>query len=58
MKFEFSLDEINVVMNALGRMPYEQVFQLVENIRQQAAPQLADAQAAAQAQTDSTQQQS
>jgi hypothetical protein len=40
MKFEFTLEELNVVMAALGRMPYEQVFQLVEKIREQAAPQL------------------
>ena len=40
MKFEFTLDEVNVIMAALGRAPYEQVFQLVENIRKQAAPQL------------------
>jgi len=46
MKFEFTLEQINTVMAALGRMPYEQVFQLVENIRQQAAPQLQEAQAA------------
>lgn len=45
MKFEFTLEQINVVMASLGRMPYEQVFQLVENIRQQAAPQLQEAQA-------------
>jgi hypothetical protein len=46
MKFEFTIEEINTVMAALGRMPYEQVFQLVEKIRQQAAPQLQEAQAA------------
>jgi len=40
MKFEFTLEELNVVMAALGRMPYESVFQLVEKIREQAAPQL------------------
>jgi hypothetical protein len=40
MKFEFNIDELNLIMNALGRMPYEAVFQLVESIRQQAAPQI------------------
>jgi hypothetical protein len=40
MNFEFNIDELNVIMAALGRMPYEQVFQLVENVRNQAAPQI------------------
>jgi hypothetical protein len=40
MKFEFTLEEVNIIMSALGRMPYESVFQLVESIRKQAAPQL------------------
>jgi hypothetical protein len=40
MKFEFTIDEINAIMAALGKAPYEQVFQLVEKIRAQAAPQL------------------
>ena len=46
MKFEFTIEQINTIMSALGRMPYEQVFQLVETIRQQAAPQFMAAQAA------------
>jgi hypothetical protein len=45
MNFEFTIEQINTIMAALGRMPYEQVFQLVETIRQQAAPQLMAAQA-------------
>jgi len=40
MKFEFTLEELNLIMAGLGRMPYESVFQLVENIRKQAGPQL------------------
>jgi hypothetical protein len=40
MKFEFTLDETNLIMASLARMPYESVFQIIENIRQQAAPQL------------------
>jgi hypothetical protein len=40
MKFEFTIEELNLVMAALGRMPYESVFQLVENIRKQAGPQI------------------
>jgi len=46
MKFEFTIEEINTILAALGRLPYEQVFQLVETIRQQAAPQVMAAQAA------------
>jgi hypothetical protein len=46
MKFEFTIEELNTIMTALGRMPYEAVFQLVENIRQQAGPQIQQAQAA------------
>ena len=40
MTFEFTIEELNLIMASLGRMPYESVFQLVEKIRQQAAPQL------------------
>jgi len=40
MKFEFTIEEINVIMSGIVRLPYEQVFQLIENIKAQAAPQL------------------
>ena len=40
MNFEFTIEEVNVIMAALGKAPYEQVFHIVEKIRQQAAPQL------------------
>jgi hypothetical protein len=40
MNFEFTIEEVNVIMAALGRAPYEAVFQLVEKIRTQAGPQL------------------
>jgi hypothetical protein len=40
MNFEFTIEETNVIMSALGRAPYEAVFQLVEKIRTQAGPQL------------------
>ena len=48
MKFEFTIEELNIIMAALGRMPYEQVFTLVENVRKQAGPQIQAAQEAAQ----------
>ena len=47
MTFEFTLEETNLVLNALGRMPYESVFQLIDNLRNQATPQLPAVQAAA-----------
>jgi len=40
VKFELDINEVNVIMAALGRMPYETVFALVDKIRAQAAPQL------------------
>ncbi len=40
IKFELSFDEANLVMYALGKMPFDQVVGLVEKLRQQAAPQL------------------
>jgi len=49
MNFEFTIEEVNVIMAALGRAPYETVFQLVEKIRQQAAPQIQQQQASAEA---------
>ena len=36
----FSVDEVNVIMGALGRQPYEQVEGLIAKIREQAVPQL------------------
>ena len=35
-----SLEKMNVVMAALGRMPFDQVFQLVNELNQQLQPQL------------------
>ena len=35
-----SLEKMNVVMASLGRMPFEQVFQLVNELNQQLQPQL------------------
>ena len=40
MKFEFNMEEINIIMASLARMPYEQVFQLIDNIKAQATPQI------------------
>jgi hypothetical protein len=40
MKLDLSLNEINVIMQALGQMPYASVFELVEKIRTQAQAQV------------------
>ena len=40
LKFELTIEETNIVMASLGRMPYEQVFGLVQKFQQQATPQL------------------
>ena len=40
MKLELTLEEANLVMVALGKLPYEAVFQLVEKIKAQAQEQL------------------
>jgi hypothetical protein len=41
IKLEFQLDEVNVILSALGNLPYAQVIQLVNKIQAQATPQLA-----------------
>ena len=40
MKLELTIQEVNAVMQALGNMPYAQVFELVRKIREQAQLQL------------------
>jgi hypothetical protein len=40
IKLELTLDETNAVLQALGNMPYAQVVALVENIKNQAIPQV------------------
>jgi hypothetical protein len=44
MKLELTINEINTIMQALGNLPYAQVFELVEKIREQVQPQLASKQ--------------
>jgi hypothetical protein len=46
MKLDLTLPEINVIMQALGQMPYASVFELVTKIREQAQAQLAQPQGA------------
>jgi hypothetical protein len=40
MKLELTIDEINIIMQALGNAPYVQVAALVQKIREQAQPQV------------------
>jgi hypothetical protein len=47
MKFEFNIEEVNTILGSLARMPYESVFQLIDNIRAQAGPQVQAMQEAA-----------
>jgi len=39
MKLELTINEINLILQALGNAPYVQVFELVEKIRTQAQAQ-------------------
>lgn len=40
IKIELALEELNVIMSALGNLPFVQVSPLIEKIREQAVPQL------------------
>ena len=46
LELKLTLPEINVLLEALGGLPYKQVFQLVAKIQQQAQAQLQAAEAA------------
>lgn len=40
MKLELSLQEVNLILSGLGRLPYESVFELIDKVKNQALPQL------------------
>lgn len=40
IKLELSVAEINQILEALGQKPYQQVYQLINKIQQQATQQL------------------
>jgi hypothetical protein len=40
MKLELTVEEVNMILAALGKQPYEFVFKLIGNIQQQAQLQL------------------
>jgi len=39
LKLDLTIQEANLILASLGRMPYEAVFALIENIRKQATDQ-------------------
>jgi hypothetical protein len=39
IKLELTLNEVNGILSNLGKLPYEQVFPLIEKIRAQGLPQ-------------------
>lgn len=49
IKIELTVDEVNGVLAALGKVPYELSYALIEKIKAQAIPQLAPPVDAAQA---------
>ena len=46
LTLKLNLEKVNILLASLGKMPYEAVFQLVEEIRSQVGPQLPQDQAA------------
>ena len=40
MELELNIEEINKILSGLGKLPYEQVFELVNKIQTQVQPQL------------------
>lgn len=45
MIFDITIEEANIILQALGEVPYRVSFSLVEKLKQQAQPQLQEAQA-------------
>lgn len=40
LHLKLSLDQVNIILAALGKQPFETVAPLIDSIRQQAQPQL------------------
>lgn len=45
LQLSLDIEEINKILNALGKEPYLEVFQLIQKIQEQAHPQLQKIQA-------------
>lgn len=43
MTLELTIDQINIILNALGNAPYTQVFSLIAEIQKQGQAQMAPA---------------
>jgi hypothetical protein len=52
MTLDLTINEVNMILQALGNAPYAQVFELVEKIRTQAQAQVTPALAATQEPTN------
>lgn len=44
LKLTLTVDEVNVILQALGNMPFQQVYAIIQKIQQQANEQLGDQQ--------------
>lgn len=40
IKLEIDINTLNLIMGGLARLPYEQVFQTIDEIRNQVGPQI------------------
>lgn len=40
LNFELTLEEANIILNSLGKQPYEAVAPIIAKLQQQAQPQL------------------
>ena len=49
LNIELTVDEANVILTSLGKMPYDQVMMLISKIRGQAQEQIDKAEAVAKA---------
>jgi hypothetical protein len=40
IRLELTVPEVNQILDALGRLPYAEVYELIGNLQQQAQPQI------------------
>jgi hypothetical protein len=40
LKFEFTVEQVNLILASLGRMPYEAVAQMISEVQKQAQEQI------------------
>lgn len=40
MKFEFSIEQVNLILHALSKLPYEVSADMIAEVRRQAEPQV------------------